>query len=183
MTDSEFRSFVISKRKNLSNDYKNKSAGIVFDKFIKLNEYKEAENILIYVDYNGEIGTDLIFNQAVSDNKRLFVPLCKENNRLDFYSISSKDDLIAGHYGILEPVEDASKEFRVNDLAKNTICLVPGTVFDKSNNRMGYGKGYYDRFFERFDIKNRIGLAYDFQITEHIDVKSTDVAMTMVITD
>lgn len=181
MTDSELRKSIIQKRKALSKEEIEYYSDQVFARLITLSEYKNAQNVLLYIDYNGEIKTDKIMNHSVNCGKKVFVPLCVDDHQLNFYRINSLSELKTGHYGILEPVASADKLFTDKDLENNTICIVPGTVFDINNNRMGYGMGYYDRYFDKYMIPDRIGLAYRFQIVNALNVKPTDVKMTKIL--
>ena len=181
MNIQNLRSVIIKKRKELSAEFLEKADIYVLNRVTGLKEYSDAVNLLIYINYNGEMPTNSLIDKALQDGKRVFVPLCKEDFVLDFYEITSIDQLKSGHYGILEPNENTSKIFNSDFLNNKTICIVPGVVFDSDFNRIGYGKGYYDRFFERFNIPIRIGLAYDFQIVPHISAKPTDIKMTKLI--
>ena len=182
MTNDEIRKQIIRQRKQLSAEYKNTIEESIFNELLSMEEYRTAENLLLYIDYNGEVQTRLILKYALNSNKNVYVPLCKDNCIMDFYKIADMSQLKEGHYGILEPEEDNSNCFNATDLCRETICIVPGVAFDRDNNRIGYGKGYYDRFFERFNIPNRIGLAYDFQIVEKLNISANDIRMTKILT-
>lgn len=181
MDIKSIRKEIIDKRKGLDFEYKSEAAELISKRLFNLEEYKKADLILTYADASGEVITDKIILRALLDGKKVYAPVCGEDFSMEFYQIYSLDELYLGHYGIREPLEIEYGKLTKEVITKNTLAIVPGVAFDKENNRMGYGRGYYDRFFARFEIPRRIGLAYDFQILEKIEVKPTDIKMTGVL--
>ena len=97
---------------------------------------------------------------------------------MDFFQWSSKDPLIINKYGIPEPI---SKKIRYPD-----IILVPMVAYDKNLNRIGYGGGFYDRYFEKIKKYKKIttfGLAYTFQKVKKIPAKKHDIKLDFIITE
>lgn len=101
-----------------------------------------------------------------------------DGERMDFYTITSMKDFREGAFHIMEPIAACSL---VN--FEEAYCLVPGSVFDRTGNRYGYGKGYYDRFFHRHPKLFRIGIAYEMQVEDVIWAEDTDVKMQMLATE
>ena len=96
---------------------------------------------------------------------------------MNFYYIKSLEELKSGYFGILEPVS--------NDLVtdfSNCVCITPGICFDLNGNRIGYGKGFYDKFFNEVDIY-KIGLCYKKCLVRKIDANKFDKTVEKVITD
>lgn len=100
---------------------------------------------------------------------------------MDFVRITSPDELREGAFGILEPMPELSG-IRAED-ASFDLCVVPGLVFSLAGNRMGYGGGYYDRFFTAAGITTRIGLCYSFQIVAPWAAESWDIPMTHICSE
>ncbi len=173
---------IIKKRRALDAALRLMESDIITDKVIASDEYIKADTILVYADYNGEVATDKLICRALLDGKRVYAPVCLSDGTLDFYRIFALEEMEIATYGIREPLKIEYLKYAPDEPGDNTLCITPGTVFDLSCNRMGYGKGYYDRFFAAKSIPYRLGLAYDFQIVDHIDIKATDVAMTKIIT-
>lgn len=159
-------------RKNIED--KEKQDNVIFNKIIELEEYKQSELVLIYVSLEDEVDTIELIKHSFKKGKKVAVPKCEGNN-IVFYYINKLYDLEKGYFGILEP--------KTNEIVKdfdNSICIVPGIAFDKENNRIGYGKGFYDRFLENYNgIK--IGLTYKECICAKIDTDNNDVKMNKVI--
>ena len=97
---------------------------------------------------------------------------------MEFYSISSFDDLESGAYGIYEPKKECLKI----TADENTVCIVPGLAFDKSGFRIGFGKGYYDRFLSEFKGES-VGLCYDECFSDILIKDKFDMCVSAVITE
>lgn len=167
-----------NKYKEIRKNIKNKELldDIIFNKIIELKEYKKSYLILIYVSLNDEVDTFKLIEHSLKIGKRVAVPKCEGDN-IVFYNINKLSDLEEGRFRILEP--------RTNEVIDNfsdSICIIPGVAFDKESNRIGYGRGFYDRFLERYN-GTKIGLAYAECICDKIDSDSTDIKMNIVITN
>ena len=140
---------------------------IIFNQVINLEEYKRSDLVLIYVSLKEEVDTIKLIKHSLEKGKKVAVPKCKEND-IVFYYINSLEELEEEKFGILEPKTNEV----VNDF-DNSICIIPGLAFDKQNNRIGYGRGFYDRFLENYDgIK--IGLVYKECICDEIDIDKNE---------
>ncbi len=120
----------------------------LFERFVSLEEYAACDTLFAYISGEIECDTSAIILRALADGKRVAVPRCAERtNEISFYFINSYDDLEKGKYGILEPKTEVCE--RAEDFSRG-LCLVPGLSFDLQGYRLGFGKGYYDRFLSRF---------------------------------
>lgn len=167
-----------NKYKEIRKNIKNRELldDIIFNKIIELKEYKQSYLILIYVSLNDEVDTFKLIEHSLKIGKRVAVPKCEGDN-IVFYNINKLSDLEEGRFRILEP--------RTNEVIDNfsdSICIIPGVAFDKESNRIGYGRGFYDRFLERYN-GTKIGLAYAECICGKIDADTNDIKMDIVITD
>lgn len=161
-------------RKNILN--KEAENDVIFNKVINLEEYKKSNLILIYVSFKDEIDTIRLIKYSLKIGKRVAVPKCEGDN-IVFYYIDSLEDLEERSFGILEPkTNEAVSDFN------NSICIIPGIAFDNENNRIGYGRGFYDRFLENYNGV-KIGLTYKECICYKIDVDKNDIKMDIIITN
>jgi 5-formyltetrahydrofolate cyclo-ligase len=125
-------------------DTKNKA---IKDLVLNSRQYRNADIILAYWSVDSEVDTHGIITQALSDGKQVALPKCTDKDgNMRFYYISSLSDLAEGMYGIKDPPENCPAE----DFTKVSLCLVPALAFDEEGYRLGYGKGYYDRFLGKF---------------------------------
>ena len=136
----------------------------ICDALLQLVSFRHSETILMYAPLEGEIDVMPIAVKALEMGKKVAFPRCVEEPRnLDFKYVSSLEELKSGSYSIAEPTEDMES---VKDYSKS-ICIIPGVVFDEWGYRVGYGKGYYDRFLGRYG-ETRIGLVYSDFILDRI---------------
>ena len=118
------------------------------EKVLGLEEYKACETLFVFVSSPIECDTRQIIADALQRGKRVAVPRCTDRSgKMDFYYIRSFDDLSRGTFGLEEP--DPQTCERVTDLSSG-FCIVPGLCFDLEGYRVGFGKGYYDRFLDEF---------------------------------
>lgn len=166
--------------------------------FLQSEFYKNAPLIFCFISSGVEIDTFQIIERALFDNKKIVVPkvICG-TNKMDFYYLEKRDlslQTTLGAFGILEPNENLLKinvkNLQVEEL-KNAVLLFPGLAFDKSGNRLGKGKGFYDFFFEQCVTENRdflqnvkrIGFCYSIQFVEKIPFDKNDIKMQFLITE
>ena len=176
------RKEILTKRKNIDIVEKEKMDRKISDKFYESKYYREAKKIFIYISYDSEINTKEIINTALKDNKKIYVPRTEFKTKLmDAVEITSLDNLIESEYGILEPSLE-ERHINPNNL---DLIVVPGVAFDRYGGRMGYGAGFYDRYFKRIskDRIKKLSLAYDFQILEKIPMNEQDVPVNYIITE
>ena len=179
------RKEILTKRKNIDIVEKEKMDRKICNKFYESKYYRDAKNIFIYISYDSEINTKEIINKALIDNKKIYVPRTEFKTRLmDAVKITSLDNLIESEYGILEPsAEEPHIDPNVLDL-----IVVPGVAFDRNGGRMGYGAGFYDRYFKKISEDKmkkivKLALAYDFQILEDVPMDEQDVPVNYIITE
>lgn len=141
--------------------------------------YKQAKTILCFVSTNLEIDTYDIINQAFNDNKVVAVPKCiNKKGKMNFYIINSFDDLEKSTFDLLEPNIDKCKELKQYS---DSICILPGFAFDMEGYRIGFGKGYYDRFLNKYDgIK--VAICYNECMTSNLPRGKFDVPADYIVT-
>lgn len=143
--------------------------------------YKNAEVILTYVDYQSEVITSHLIEKALLDGKKVFCPKVSGND-MDFYRIRSLDVLEEGYKGIREP--EAGEKFID---AANPLVLIPLAAFDKNCHRIGYGKGFYDRFLTRMSENGidvyMLGLGYECQLVSEVPCEMHDISLDAIVTE
>ena len=113
--------------------------------------------------------------------KKVVVPkTILENEKLTLSELLDWNHLELGSYNILEPKDEYLKEIQINSI---DLFLIPGVVFDLSGNRIGHGKGYYDKLLKKEHSVSYIGLAFEDQIIDKIPIESHDVMMDKIVTD
>lgn len=174
----ELRLELKAARKSINN--KSEIDFIIANKLFSHKMFKETDLILCYASLDDEISTDYIINHSLSLGKRVALPHCINNNGLmGFYEIKSLSDVAVGSFGVREPVIEKCKP--INEFS-NSLIVVPGLAYDKKGYRLGYGKGYYDRFLQKHSL-NSIGLCYNSFIQKEIPINQYDKSVDFVITE
>ena len=171
------KEFLRKKYKEKRDNIKNKVTkdNLIYQKVINNKDILSSKTLLIYISINSEVDTIKIINYFLYA-KNIAVPKIIDNGMFFCY-VTNLNDLTPGKYNIPEP----TNENIVTDF-DNAICIVPGICYDKENYRIGYGKGYYDRFLSKNKIKT-IGLCYKECMIEKIDNDKYDYKIDEVITD
>lgn len=169
----EIRKEYREKRKNIKN--KKIKDNNIFKKIISDNNINNAETLLIYVSTDEEIETTKIINYFLK-LKNVAVPKI-ENNEMNFYYIKDINELERGYYDILEPITNN----KVTNY-DNCVCITPGICYSKDLFRVGYGGGFYDKFYAKNNVFS-IGVCYKELLVEHIDHDEYDIPVKKLITD
>lgn len=174
---SELRKSYKSIRKNIEG--KSLKDIAINSNLIKLQSLMSYDTILFYAALKDEADIDLSVKAALSCGKKVALPVCIDNNgKMQYYYIRSFDDLKIASFGVREPDIKACKPVKSFD---NAICIVPAIAFDKAGHRIGYGKGYYDRFLCNFNGVS-IGVAYDECVTDSLPYDKYDIPVDYLVT-
>ena len=154
--------------------------------------FKKASCVLSFVSYGTEIKTNQLLDIILNENKMLCLPRT-ENEKMEFYYINSDEDFSEqteiGEYGITVPKSNQDK-LDINSIPDKTLIIIPGLAFDEQGNRLGKGKGYYDKFLaellstsEKEKILGIVGYCYDFQIIDKVITEPNDIPVDYIISD
>ena len=136
-------------RREMSPEEKNAADRAVLKNVQRLWQYGKADTLLCYVSTDIEVDTQTLIRQALVQGKRVAVPRCVPHTRdMEFYYIARLEELSPGCFGVLEPTPDPERLWRPEG---ESLCLVPALCYDLAGYRLGYGKGYYDRFLAQFE--------------------------------
>ena len=143
---------------------------------LKMKEFSDAENVAFYLPIKNEVDVLETILKTLDSGKGAFVPVLR-NGELIPSRLKSMDSLKKGTFGILEPEDPELVNPETLDLV-----VVPGVAFDREGNRLGRGRGFYDRFLKKTRAF-KIGVAYETQILDKIRKSHEDVKMDKVVTD
>lgn len=111
---------------------------------LALPEYRRARRLLLYLSQGSEVDTWPLLDRALAQGRAVYAPRCLDGQgNMAFYRVFSREDLAPGRFGLWEPLQERCPLLTEWEGA---LCLVPGIAFDREGFRLGYGKGYYDRF-------------------------------------
>jgi len=172
---NEIRKEYLSIRKNILN--KEEKSEIIFQKIIHHKKYQSASNIALYKNLKDEVSTQRLIDYSLVNGKNVFVPRVEENG-LVFYQIFEGEKFVKSQFHVEEPIGEMK-----NLLQKELdLIIVPGVAFDSCYHRMGFGKGYYDRFLKDKRVY-KIGICFHEQYTDIIPFDENDILMDEVIMD
>ncbi|MBD5542962.1 MAG: 5-formyltetrahydrofolate cyclo-ligase [Lachnospiraceae bacterium] len=177
------RKSILKKREEMSLEEQLTYSHDIMEKAVSHFEFLQAEEILIYVNSQSEVNTKGIIEYAFLLGKAVYCPKVLSEGEMEFFRISSMKDLAKGYKGILEPEAAPNEQWK--PAGKKTLLFLPGAVFDRQGHRIGYGKGFYDRFLERMRdcLEAKAALAYGMQVKETIPFEAHDQRADMIITE
>jgi 5-formyltetrahydrofolate cyclo-ligase len=150
------------------------------DHFFKLGIVEKSQNFLLYHSFGKEIITHELIEGLYEREKDVYLPyVVKEEKALKISKLGKDDPMVAGVFGIKEPLK---KE----DIPANRmdIIVVPGLLFDKNGYRIGYGGGYYDRLLKRIEDRIiTIGLCFEDFLQESLPVEEYDIPVKIIISE
>lgn len=138
--------------------------------------YRSAKRIYFYYPLGNEVSLLPVIHHALSDGRRIAFPKV-HGTRMAFYEVGGLDELAEGCFHVMEPPADG----RLPADWQTALCFVPGTVFDRTGGRFGYGRGYYDRYFAGNKGCRLAGCAYTCQITNSLPTDQMDRRMDYLI--
>ncbi|KAF6242425.1 5-formyltetrahydrofolate cyclo-ligase [Nitrosopumilus sp. b1] len=172
---ASLRKTLLEKRDGISFELLKISSKKIHKNLKKIKEFKDAENIACYYPIGSEVFTQDIIQEALSNNKNVFLPRI-EGNSLSFRKITDTKDLQHGKFDILEPKEDCPV-FESLD-----VVLVPTIGASKDGARLGYGHGYYDRFLSKVKTTS-IALTFSKQIIKSVPAYEHDIKVNWIVTE
>lgn len=168
------RQWMREQKRMLSQDERELQSRRVFNQIVQMDVFETSDCILLFNALPDELPTREFLDQW-SASHELFLPVVVGND-LEIRKYEGVDRLIRSHhYGIMEPVGDCLEDWRRIDLA-----IIPGIAFDLAKNRLGRGKGYYDRFL-RNTSAYKIGVGFNVQLVNELPVEPHDIPMDDVI--
>ena len=148
----------------------------IAEKVAELPEFQSAQRILAYADYNHEVMTGFIIEEAWKQGKEVAVPKVVGQDMV-FYKLTDFSQLEKGYFGIPEPAHGEIVQW------EDAMMVMPGVAFDLQNHRVGYGGGFYDRFLEKHPQIKRVAVAFDFQILPSVPTETTDISPEVIVTE
>ncbi len=173
----DIRKCVLEKRNCISKQEWEEKSRLICEKVVTHPFFLASNVVYCYVDYRNEVRTREIIETAWKQSKKVAVPKV-EGEYMNFYYIQSFTDLEEGYRGILEPWKE-----HLADVEENALVIMPGAAFDTNGNRVGYGKGYYDKYLHAHPNYKTLALAFELQMVEKIPAEKYDICPDMIITE
>lgn len=176
LNKKEIRENLLKVRNKITN--KDEKSRLIIEKVINDPWYKEAKVIAIYKSLFSEVNTKDLIKECFEKNKIVLLPKI-EKGFMNFYKIDENEKLLKSKFGVEEPLGLKEKLYTKNQI---DLMIVPGVGFDKDNNRIGFGKGYYDKYLENTNIKT-VGICFKEQIVDKLPHDEFDIRMDKIICD
>lgn len=177
----EVRKLCLSQRAALGETERESKSWIIQQKLQNLPEFQQAQTVMLFLNFRDEVETTALAEATIACKKKLVLPRCAPHGILlpiEVHDLSV--DLEPGTYGIREP----KLNLGVVEPSEIDLVIIPGSGFDLQGNRLGYGGGYYDRFFMLLNpLTPKIALGFECQVIEQVPVDKHDAKMTMLITE
>lgn len=174
---------MLSKRNALSPEEIQINSEKICRRLLSADWYPGSRRILVYSAVKNEVDLSLFIDCALREKKQLYFPKVS-GEAMDFFRVEDRRTLKKGAFGVPEP-DGAGLRFPAGERG---VMLVPGVAFSFGGGRIGYGKGYYDRYLSDKskaggDCLLPIGIAFDFQLADRFQTESNDVNMYRIITE
>lgn len=178
MLKGEIRQSMQDKRWAMAEVLRGKAAQAIMKRILGMPSVAEAVRIFCYVSRPPEVDTWELIAALLDRGKEVYCPRMLSGDTMEAVRIDDIQDLKRSKFGIFEPLtnQDTAAAEEMD------VALVPGLAFDRKGTRLGYGKGYYDRFLRDGDII-KIGIGYAIQIVDTLPEAPHDMGMDMVVTE
>lgn len=169
-------------RDGMSREERHEKSSLIIEKLISMPLYQEADNLLVYVNYKSEVETTGLIEHALKAGKAVYCPKV-EGEEMAFYQITDMGELLDGYRGIKEPKGSREKLFVNLNSDEKSVVIMPGSAFDRERNRIGYGKGYYDKYIEKHPELYMVAICFDCQLQEKIPADIYDKKPNLLRTE
>lgn len=168
------------RRNRLSKEQVSSLSNEIGKQIIKSELFQNAFHICVYQAFRNEVCCDTIMEEAFKSGKHVYVPVTDmETKTMEFYEVFEDTLWKPGAYDILEPC--ISKDNSI--LKEKALVFMPGLLFDKDKHRVGYGGGYYDKYFMSHPFHTLVGLCYDFQVVDCLPYEEHDMIPDYIATE
>ncbi|MCG3119808.1 MAG: putative protein YqgN [bacterium] len=174
-----WRARIREQRRLLDPAWRDRASAQILAHVEALPVFRSARIIHTYVALPHEVDTLALIRRLLSRGHQVAVPKVESDNTLQHFYITDFSALQAGVLGILEPAPEKSRRAPP---AQFDLVIVPGLAFDHAGNRLGAGKGYYDRFLTEVTAP-KIALAFAFQIIDKVPIAPHDQRVDMIMTE
>lgn len=158
---------------NENRDVKEKLAAENLLGFLKTRWAGTERKVFVYLSFSSEMGTDILIERLIEEGYSVYCPRIENGEML---AVKYGKDFTLSKMGIREPLGEPLLE-------APDLVITPLLAVDRAGNRLGYGGGYYDRYFEKYPSSKRIGFCFDFQIVNGIPHTREDKCLEVIVTD
>lgn len=173
----DIRKRILARRSAMSEEEWSEKSCLIAKRVIEHAFFLCAEEIYCYIDCRREAGTRAILRKAWELGKKIAVPRVN-GSEMEFYYVQSLEELEEGYFHIPEPKKSCPLAE-----GEHVLVILPGAAFDKSRSRIGYGKGFYDRYLEKHAGYRTMAAAFEFQVLDGIPSDRHDIRPEIIVTE
>lgn len=178
MEKKELRNIIRDRKRQFSKQELGELSLAVLERLRQNAMFQSASRLLLYYSLPDEVDTHCLIDQLVDEGKQVYLPVVIDSEHMQIREYTGKQDLQEGSYHIMEPIGTLLPEDRYGELQ---VGVIPGMSFDPEGNRLGRGKGYYDRILTLTPHLYKIGMCFDFQKVAHVPTEATDIKMDAIV--
>ncbi|MGN1229812.1 MAG: 5-formyltetrahydrofolate cyclo-ligase [Prevotella sp.] len=173
----ELRKEIRARKRDIPVDELREMSRLLCGRLLANERLDKASTVMMYYPLGDEVDVAPVIEQLAEDGKTVVLPQVTGEATMVLRRYTGKSDLHEGAYGIMEPCGEIFTDHDAIDVA-----IIPGMAFDRHGNRLGRGKGYYDRFLPLLPTRvYKIGVCFPFQLLDDIPVEEHDISMDAVI--
>ena len=178
MNKKELRKIIKDRKRQYSSSQLEELSLSVLSRLADQESFRKAKIILMYYSLPDEVNTHTFIDEMTALGKTVLLPVVKDSEKMEIREYSGRKDLTEGSFHIMEPT---GKLFPPERYGEIEVGVIPGMSFDEKGNRLGRGKGYYDRFLKKVPTMFKIGICFDFQKINTIPIEETDIRMDYIL--
>lgn len=180
MNKSELRKEIRNRKRQFTQEQLGELSLSAISQLRNHPKIKNAHTLLLYYSLPDEVNTHEWIDELAALGKRVILPVVIDDENMILREHTGKQDLAEGSFHILEPIGKLFPKERYGEIE---VGIIPGMSFDTQGNRLGRGKGYYDRFLSQVSSLYKIGVCFDFQKEPSIPAEATDIRMDEVVSN
>lgn len=172
------RELIKEKRRHFSQQKLGEMSSCICHTLLADDMLRKAEVVLMYYPLPSEVDVTPVIRELSGKGKVVLLPKVVSDTDMTIHKYEDENSLCVGAFNIMEPVGEEYMDYDSID-----VVIVPGMAFDIRGNRLGKGKGYYDRFFSRVRNIYKIGVCFPYQMVDDVPCDEHDIRMDKVICD
>ena len=168
---------MIARRDSLSESNRAEASRLIRSRLLELPIIQAAQSVFIFISYSTEVDTHPVIETLLEAGRRVAVPKIVDKTTMLSVPIQGMDGLKPDRMGILTPTSDE------HDRGPFDVAITPGVAFTEAGDRLGYGRGYYDRWFASHDVATKVAVAFEEQIVETLPTDEYDRPVDIIVTE
>jgi len=174
---AEIRTKLKQSRASIPAEIRTSCSQYIQQNLVSLEEIQAANSLFMFISYGNEIHTHDLLKYFLNQGKILAVPKILPSKTMIAVPFNRWEDLIPGELGILTPSRDTPYPGDFD------VVITPGLGFTLKGHRIGYGRGYYDKWFASHPVNHKIAICFEEQIVDKLPIDDYDIRMDMIVTE